>query len=81
MRERQQPRGSGFTVMLIVACPLVIVLYVLSVGPAYWLVCRETISPDVYNVYTGPARYLLMKTFPAYERYVIWWLPGDYHSP
>jgi hypothetical protein len=59
-----------------------IALYVLSTGPAFWLVQREWLSYQAHTTYSQPAFWLAdhcgSASQQAYRSYLDWWVPYDH---
>jgi hypothetical protein len=57
---------AGIATVLLIAA-----LYVLSIGPAYWLMCRGWLDPGVYQFVYQPIYYFYR--FPLFEEIVEWY--------
>jgi hypothetical protein len=66
---------------ILTAIVVLVVLYVLSTGPAFWLVQREWLSYQAHTAYSQPAFWLAdhcgRESSEAYRRYLDFWVPYD----
>jgi len=73
--------GRSVTVTLAIFSSLVLLLamYLLSTGPAWWLVCNDSISSSIYAPYVAPAWWLAENTGSGalYVQYLNIWAPVD----
>jgi len=53
---------------------LALPIYLLSVGPVYWLYCKDYVSLEVYSTY-GHLAFLLLEGKSLYVEYLAWWAP------
>lgn len=62
----------------------VLLLYVLSTGPAFWLVQREWLSYQAHTTYSQPAFWLAdhcgSASQQAYRSYLDLWVPYEQHG-
>jgi len=60
-------RSSRLTVAIIAAVVLVPIAYLLSIGPAAWLLGHDYIPEDVFITYLEPASFLARHCRPFHQ--------------
>lgn len=77
-RPRRQLH-SGYGVPIVAALFLLPVLYVLSIGPAYWLLCRGQLSGETLHFVYRPVERAGEDHRPI-SHFLVWyielWVPG-----
>jgi hypothetical protein len=83
MALKSRPSLPMIVLLVVGGVPLILVLYLLSVGPACWLWAHDWISFDAYAVYRKPASWMTLpadfdihnppKAALLYWDYVNWW--------
>lgn len=68
----KQSRGA-FVVVLVALLVILPVCYVLSIGPAVWLVSINYLDSNLYSLIYGPVLWLC-KQWPALESFTNWWV-------
>jgi len=86
MDDKATKRGGGAVVALglVAVFVLLLMLYVLSVGPAVWLVENELLNRPVAAAFYWPLEWIAIKVpvvGPILNRYVDWWAPNTVTEP
>ena len=71
--ERKERGGLGCVIIGgALMCLFLPVLYVLSAGPAVWLIDHNFITIEVAGPFYAPI-YYLAEAFPSFERFIGWY--------
>lgn len=66
-------RGSGWPALIAGACVTLPILYVLSVGPAAWLLDRRMLDERIIRSLYSPLSWI-DNHFPEVGKYIIWYM-------
>ena len=70
------PGGSGNAYVRFFAWAMfALVLYVLSTGPAWWLVSHHHVERDTMRAFYFPLTCLPQELLHTLDEYALWWAP------